>query len=310
MTSRHTLPSETLDSVRTRMTSAGRRVLAGTAPQPRHSSASKGWRGVMVEYYQPDDADFTAIFTNHSVAVHLSGCIDLHQRFEGHSVNAQMRRGNITINPAGTRKLFQHAGGGDFLVVHISPNLFMSVSRDLWEADDERGELIHRFTTTDSDLEFLVHKLWREYQVDDVGSGIYAETLGAQLAIHLLRSYSTLAGVASADLATSKLQPAQLRAAMEYIEENLSVDLAISDVANAVLLSSSHFAHAFRNSAGVPPHQYVVQRRIARAKALLRDTKLPISSVAARAGFSTHAHFCVIFQRLTGLTPRAFRRLK
>jgi AraC family transcriptional regulator len=264
----------------------------------------------MLEYYQPANTDFTAVFSNHSVAVHLSGCIDLYQRCEGHSVRTQMRRGNITINPAGTQKLFQHAGGGDFLLVHISPSLLSRVSRDLWDARGQRPELIHRFTTTDPDLEFLVHKLWREYQVDDVGSGIYAETLGAQLAIHLLRGYSTLTGVAPRDLATARLQPAQLRAATEYIEENLSADLAVSDVANAVLLSSSHFAHAFRNSAGVPPHQYVVQRRIARAKVLLRETKLPISSVAARAGFSTHAHFCVIFQRLTGATPRAFRRLK
>jgi AraC family transcriptional regulator len=264
----------------------------------------------MLEYYRPVKTDFTAVFSNHSIAVHLSGCIDLHQRCEGRSVRTQMRRGNITINPAGTRKLFQHAGGGDFLLVHISPYLVTSVSRDVWDERGERAELIHHFTTRDADLEFLAHKLWREYQAGDVGSGIYAETLGAQLAIHLLRGYSTLAGSASAGLARSRLQPAQLRAAMEYIEENLSADLAISDVANAVLLSSSHFAHAFRNSSGVPPHQYIVQRRIARAKALLRDTSLPISSIATRAGFSTHAHFCVIFQRQTGVAPRAFRRMK
>ena len=307
MTSRASLPSET--SNLGRMTSSGRRVIAGRAPQPSQSSAAKGWRGVMLEYYQPVNTDFTAVFSNHSVVVHFNGCIDLHQRCEGRSVLTQMRRGSITINPAGIEKTFQHAGGGDFVVVHISPSLLSCVARDSWDAGGERAELIHRFTTTDLDLESIVHKLWCEYQVDNVGSGIYAETLGAQLAIHLLRSHSTLTGVAAPDVATARLQPAQLRVATEYIEENLAADLTISDVANAVQLSSSYFARAFRNTAGLPPHQYVVQRRIARAKALLRETAMPISSVAVRAGFSTHAHFCVIFRRLTGVAPRRFRRM-
>jgi AraC family transcriptional regulator len=56
------------------------------------------------------------------------------------------------------------------------------------------------------------------------------------------------------------------------------------------------------------PHQYVIEQRVALARTLLRETELPIANVAAQSGFSTHAHFSVSFQRLTGMTPRAFRQ--
>ena len=69
-----------------------------------------------------------------------------------------------------------------------------------------------------------------------------------------------------------------------------------------------HFAHSFRQTAGVAPHQYVMERRVEVAKSLLRETALPIANLSTRVGFSTHSHFCVMFQRLTGQTPSAYRK--
>jgi AraC family transcriptional regulator len=85
--------------------------------------------------------------------------------------------------------------------------------------------------------------------------------------------------------------------------------LTLSAIADAVALSPGHFAHAFRQATGVAPHRYVLERRVERAKALLRQSDMPITEIADRIGCSSHSHFSVLFHRITGLTPRQFRAL-
>jgi AraC family transcriptional regulator len=289
-----------------RLTTAGRRATSGELPQPRFSSAAKGWRGVLVEYFSGVTADFTAVFANHGVAVHQNGCMDVYQRVEGQSSRTRMRPGNITITPAGVEKVFHHRGGGDFLVVHLAPDLLSRIAGEVTATDPANAELTNVFCTRNANIETLVRKLWSEYRTGDLASGLYAETLGIELAIQLLRSHSTLSRVANSP--EYKLPPKLLAKAFEYIDANLANDLTLEEVARALSLSASHFAHAFKNATGIAPHRYVTVQRVGLAKALLRETDLPIASVAIRTGFSTHAHFCVAFQRLTGHTPRQFRQ--
>ena len=106
---------------------------------------------------------------------------------------------------------------------------------------------------------------------------------------------------------SSKLSAASLRYALDYIDANLANDLTLDEIARAVAMSTGHFSHAFRNSIGIPPHRYVVERRIETAKSLLRDSDLPIGRVASSVGFSTASHFCNMFKRAVGKSPRAFR---
>jgi AraC family transcriptional regulator len=72
-------------------------------------------------------------------------------------------------------------------------------------------------------------------------------------------------------------------------------------------LNSYHFARQFKAATGLPPHQYVIQRRIDRAKHLLQaGTDLSLAGVAARAGFSDQSQFSRHFKRLVGVTPGQF----
>ena len=98
-----------------------------------------------------------------------------------------------------------------------------------------------------------------------------------------------------------------MRRAIEYIDDNLRGELTLAAIAEAVALSPGHFAHAFRQATGVAPHRYVLERRVERAKMLLRQSDMPITEIAERVGCSSHSHFSVLFHRITGLTPRQFR---
>ena len=72
--------------------------------------------------------------------------------------------------------------------------------------------------------------------------------------------------------------------------------------------SAYHFARQFKAATGLPPHQYVVMRRVERAKQLLQGgDDLSLAEVAACAGFSDQSQFCHHFKRLVGVTPGQFR---
>jgi transcriptional regulator GlxA family with amidase domain len=72
-------------------------------------------------------------------------------------------------------------------------------------------------------------------------------------------------------------------------------------------VSEAHFARSFKEAFGVPPHRYLLTRRIERAKALLRDTDLPITEIAFQTGWNSLGTFGRIFRDITGENPSELR---
>ena len=91
-------------------------------------------------------------------------------------------------------------------------------------------------------------------------------------------------------------------------ETQLSQRLLVSDLASAVRLSPSHFARAFKQTIGCSPHNYLLRRRIERAKDRMRTTDEPLAQIALTYGFSDQAHFTRCFKRHEGETPTAWYR--
>ena len=106
----------------------------------------------------------------------------------------------------------------------------------------------------------------------------------------------------------SGLSARRLEAILGYIGEHLHAALTLRDLAAVVHLSPYHFARRFKESTGLPPHRYIIARRIERAKQLLRGgDELSLAQVAARVGFWDQGHFTRHFKRLVGVTPKRFR---
>jgi len=98
-----------------------------------------------------------------------------------------------------------------------------------------------------------------------------------------------------------------LRRVLDYIEAHLARDLTLAELAEVACLSPSHFSRAFKQAVGTGPHRYTVQRRVERAKALLRHTENTLAGIAAATGFADQSHFTAAFRREVGLTPGRFR---
>jgi AraC family transcriptional regulator len=94
----------------------------------------------------------------------------------------------------------------------------------------------------------------------------------------------------------------------EFVDARLATSISLADLAGVVGGSLFHFARAFKNSVGVTPYQFVIRRRIERARTLLAGTDLRIDEVAARCGFNDAMHLSKTFVRLVGRTPSRYRR--
>ena len=104
------------------------------------------------------------------------------------------------------------------------------------------------------------------------------------------------------------LAPHVCRRIASRIEAELHLLLSIGELAAEANLSEFHFARMFRASFGVAPHEWVLQRRIARAQDLLRSTTLPLATIAERCGFASPSHFSRRFATQLGASPSRYRQ--
>ena len=99
----------------------------------------------------------------------------------------------------------------------------------------------------------------------------------------------------------------QRRQLVDMIEQQLAEPLNIGQLAAHCALSPYHFARMFRQSFGVPPHQYLLARRLARARDLLRNSAMGLGDIALACGFASASHFANRFKQTLGGTPGEYR---
>jgi AraC family transcriptional regulator len=91
------------------------------------------------------------------------------------------------------------------------------------------------------------------------------------------------------------------------VEANLGKSIGLADLAALVGVSTRHFIRAFSESTGNTPHQFVIARRIDRAKGMLAKEGHSLTDIALATGFSHSQHFASAFKKHTGLCPSHFR---
>jgi AraC-like DNA-binding protein len=103
------------------------------------------------------------------------------------------------------------------------------------------------------------------------------------------------------------LSPGAMRRVREYVEVHLDESIDLSMLARVAGLSVHHFARQFKQSAGVPPHVYLTQKRVERAREMLVQTDLSLAEIAFAVGFFDQGHLARHFRYMLGTTPREFR---
>ncbi len=126
-------------------------------------------------------------------------------------------------------------------------------------------------------------------------------------AIQTLALLRRLSGEGELALARGGLARRSLNQVSEFIEDNLGRSIGLSEMASLVGLSTRHFIRAFSESTGSTPHQYVIARRIERAKEMLASEKCSLTEIGLTVGFSHSQHFTTKFKQVTGVSPSRYR---
>ena len=213
----------------------------------------------------------------------------------------ELRRGSILFTPAGSAVRSRKRDHGRFcsLAVQIPPAV-------LERLDDGASALSlpPQAGPGDAELCRVMAAMYEEMSAPGPAGPLYKETLGLQLLVQLVRHAAGLV----LPPAKGGLAGWQLRRAIELMEADLAHAPSLNQLADEMDLSPSHFCTAFRQSTGLPPHQYLLRRRVNQAKQLMRDRKLSLTEIALHSGFTSSSQFATTFRRLEGMTPTAYRR--
>lgn len=265
---------------------------------PELSSAGAGWSGVALYGWrgQCREAMFEP-FAEPVIVYHVGGAQDVGVRV-GRRWDLCTHPGLLTVIPPHTRVDWDIRGEVYSRSVHLGPQLF---GRAAGESDHLPA---FRFRCGESDplLIAAIHALEQELCAPgqrgtltvDSASAFMAERLQGEPVLRSARR-----GVLGA-------RP--LARVLERIEASIEPGVSLQVLAEECGLSRAYFAAAFRAATGQSAHRYLTQRRLLRARNLLRDGELTLAQIALRCGFSSQAHFSDAFRREIGHTPSAFRR--
>ena len=207
----------------------------------------------------------------------------------------------LTFVPAGHAYREWHETGASTRVtfLYFDPAEFQ-------KSGDEDASYVPRLYFEDSMVWETAAKLKKAIESGEAKSRSYLEALSNVLAHELSRSDHNM--VRETSVSRGGLASWQKRAVLGYIEEHLDEQICLLTLAGLARLSEHHFCRTFKQSFGVPPHQYHVQQRMERAKVLLADRTASVTDIALTLGYSQPSSFSNAFRKMTGWTPTEYRR--
>jgi AraC family transcriptional regulator len=221
------------------------------------------------------------------------------QGFRSETVN----EGTIAICEFDRERVFEAQDAAKFGIVLLRNEALEQVRYD---GRRVRTELQVREVLLDSTLHRLLDAIVHEKRGGFKSGSFFLDSMATALASYLVRHYSTAHSIGESS--RGGIAPAVLRRCIELMEASLDRNLRLSELAREAGLSTSHFLRSFRQSTGKTPYQFLLQRRVERARALMRDHRVSLTEVALASGFADQHHLARVFRQITSMTPTSYRR--
>ena len=219
-----------------------------------------------------------------------------------HSRITSWPAGGVGIYDLETNPRVRNRGPVDWVHYHIPRETFDAFTDDNEVSRIESLDVLHG--TVDPVLHQLTQLILPSLTRPQAFSTLFLEYFRLLFCAHVAQKYS-------ASMVTRPrggLAPWQKRRVIDLFKEHLDGAIRLPMLARQCGLSVSHFARAFRQSFGTPPHHYLVRQRVERAKLLLSGTNRALCEVAQQAGFSDQPSFSRTFKAVVGITPGQWRR--
>jgi AraC family transcriptional regulator len=287
-------------------------ILARPGNEIRATSNDFNWTSIYASSQKemPFEANFGAV-KDQLIVLHRDGPVSI----DGRGGDVRFRRtvpaGGIHLVPGGAEFDVRLAAQLNTLHVYIRRSVIEDVAAQMVEGDPSRIEIAPQIIDEDPSFLSLLDAVDLALNDGDDATALYADFLSQAIAAHLIRRYSHAARFRVRRTAQSGGILAQAVAeAIEYMRENLDRPISLNDIAASVNRSPSHFAREFRSDLGVPPHCYLIDLRLDKAKHLLEKTNTPIAEIPYECGFSHQEHLTRLFRRRCNTTPAVYRKSK
>lgn len=241
----------------------------------------------------------------HILTLHLSEPLHLELSWEGERAKAdRLLPGSFSILPARVSSAGHWDRAYHAIALEIAPEMLASIA-----GETSRGQVELRPAMAISDA--VVSSLALALHADAVNGSpcgsAYGESLAIALGAQLVRHHGDDVADSMAAAARGVLSQQAVTRIVDYVDSNLGEDISVLQLADLVHMEPYRFTRRFKRTLGTSPHRYIVERRIALAKTLLRNRDLSLSDVALQVGFSTPNHFSTVFRRLVRVPPSAYR---
>lgn len=273
---------------------------------PILSSQNLGWENILVEQFQhPAGEGRTYYSDEHSICLSLAPRpVNLLQTQGDKTRTGLYAKGDFCLTPAKMPFFARWDRDDRFLQIRITSGFIQTIAEETIDTNPDLLELLCEFQSRDPQMEAIATLLLAELKQES-GSKLYIGALANILAVHLLRQYASTKP--QLRIYEGGLPQRQLLQVLDYINDHLSQDIKLADLAALLDMSQFHFSHLFKQSLGTSPYQYLLQQRIERAKQFLKQSDRAITEVAFLCGFNSHSHLSKQFRQLTGMTPKVYR---
>lgn len=272
-------------------------------------SPEVGWRSLYAAIIE--EAPFEAVETSvpHPFLIyHLYHPTEVTRKVAGARVErALIGPRRICLTPGGSTVRWQHRGHPEILQIYLRQSTYAAAVSEMYGCDVAAAEITPRFAILDPLLEQLALTIAGALRDGTVRDGLYVDTLAQMIAVHLARHHSAQSLPAQRQTVDT-VSTWKIRRLIDFIEENLDRDLSLEALAAEVNISPLYLPRAFKAAVGQSTHQYVLRRRIERARTLLGNSDMPIAEIALCSGFSSQSHLSNWFLRFVGVSPAVYRR--
>ena len=238
--------------------------------------------------------------THHTLSCYISGGTGTFRREQPGATGAP---GKLCVLPADHQSAWVINGAIRLAHVYVSQEQFALGCVTLLDREPRELQLREITFFDDEQQTRRFHQLinlnWNE-----PGERLLTSSLACELLDHALLNQ---VGLRSGLQLKGGLAAYQRRQLVDMIEQQLAEPLNIGQLAAHCALSPYHFARMFRQSFGLPPHQYLLARRLTRARDLLRNSALGLGDIALACGFASASHFANRFKQTVGATPGEYR---